>query len=65
MIKREIDRFGNITYLRDRDYHKTNGPAVAHPRTKSWDWFLFDNWHRYYGPQNNKGNWFLYGERVK
>lgn len=44
--------------------HRTNGPAFEYT-DGAWDWLLYDKWHRYYGPGDNWGEWWIHGEMVK
>jgi hypothetical protein len=45
--------------------HRPNGPAVEWFEENTWDWYLFGECHRYYGPQDHTGGWWLYGGFVK
>ena len=50
--------------------HRPNGPAIIVPY-QGWDWFLFGNYHRYYGPQcsyrtiRGSGEWWVHGTKIK
>lgn len=48
----------------DGELHKVNGPALV-MRDGRWDWYLFDVWHRYYGPQDNDNEWWIHGGWIK
>lgn len=63
MIKRTEHYYG-VSYSKDGMYCRLNGPA------KMWDdglesWYLDGRRHRYYGPQNKKGVWFVRDHRIK
>jgi hypothetical protein len=46
-------------------YHRANGPAMLHSNGYC-GWYLFNTWHRYYGPRNNvECFWFIHGVQVK
>lgn len=63
----------DIEIIRDVDWtqykmngktHRANGPASM------WDdgvygWYLFNEYHRYYGPQDIDGSWWIHGVLVK
>ena len=57
-------------YYNDNNHrHRHNGPAVIWA-SGDWDWFLHDQWHRYYGFQTNpafskKEEWWLHGNMIK
>ena len=44
--------------------HRVNGPA-RNWNGEVWFWALNGKGHRYYGPQNNGGTWWLHGKRIK
>jgi hypothetical protein len=45
-------------------FHRCDGPALT--RYERWAWFLYDQHHRYYGPQHSHyPNWMIHGKRVK
>lgn len=46
--------------------HCSNGPAVYWPSGVT-DWWLFGNWHRYYGPRRSKyiDEWWIHGKMIK
>ena len=50
---------------RHRFFHKPNAPLWLSDDGDDWGWMLHGNWHRYYGPQNNNGSWYLEGEYLK
>lgn len=55
----------NVTVHRvNNASHRVNGPAVLFNNSE-WDWYLFGKWHRYYGPSDSSGNWFIHNVRVK
>ena len=49
--------------------HRANGPALIFNDSvfndSDWDWYLFGKWHRYYGPADSNGTWFIHHVRVK
>lgn len=57
----QIEFSDRIEYQKDGLVHRTNGPARIYQRSGGWGWVLFDKRHRYYGPQNVNGVWWLYG----
>lgn len=52
-------------YCFNDDIHRADGPARVWDYNGSWEWFLFDNWHRYYGVQSDHSRWYIHGVRVK
>ena len=44
--------------------HLVNSPAIIWD-DGVWDWLLDGKQHRYYGPQNNYGNWWIHQLRIK
>ena len=66
MIER-IDLETRIEYRLKSTIHtlyRPNGPAIIW-RNGEWGWFLFDNWHRYYGPARRYGDWWIHGCKMK
>jgi hypothetical protein len=66
MIK-TIDRYENkqrVVYYLKNDRHRANGPAIEW-KDGQWDWVMYDKWHRYYGPQSQKQDWWIHGKWVK
>lgn len=62
MIKYGSD---SIDVYNDIDgFHRTNGPARIY-RDGDHYWYLFDRWHRYYGPSTYGDTWWLHGEFIK
>jgi hypothetical protein len=47
-------------YYRDGDYHRVNGPAIYWD-DGDWSWWLYGQCHRYYGPANIRGAWYIHG----
>jgi hypothetical protein len=46
--------------------HRTNGPASYWNNTNLSYWYLFGEYHRYYGPANTFDYpWFLHGKLIK
>lgn len=67
MIIKTIDGdFGAVRYglKGEKGPHRPNGPAVIFT-AGHWMWHLFGYYHRYYGPQNAKGGWWIHGDMVK
>lgn len=58
---RETD--DTVIYRVLNDYHRCDGPALT--RYDRWGWFLFNNWHRYYGEARSAGDWYIHGKKVK
>ena len=29
-----------------------------------WQWYIDNVCHRYYGPQDSRGNWYIHGKRI-
>jgi hypothetical protein len=54
----------SIDLRHDEDWHNTNGPILWENGNR-WEWWLFDGYHRYYGPQDSDGKWFLHNKRIK
>lgn len=54
-------------HLIDGMYHRPNGPAVIEidEIASQWAWCLFDNSHRYYGPADEFGDWWIHGSFIK
>lgn len=42
------------------NWHQTNGPFIKLP--KFWEWWLYGERHRYYGPVDSTGDWSIRGE---
>jgi hypothetical protein len=64
MITRILTNLDNVEYYKDDVIHRTNGPA------RTWfdgveAWYLFGEYHRYYGPQDVDGSWWLHGDQIK
>jgi hypothetical protein len=63
-VNREVLDNGTITYrMDDNRLHRANGPAMEW--FDAWEWVLYDNWHRYYGPQDQSGDWWIHDMRIK
>lgn len=43
--------------------HQTNTPAVIW-RNGHWSWWLYSRRHRYYGPQDDYGRWYIHSDRL-
>ena len=59
-----LERFEDeyaIIYWLDGRMHHVNGPAITWNRGREWSWRLFGEAHRYYGPQNQGGDWCIRG----
>lgn len=63
MIKK-IDGGYYYEYRSNGKRHQVNGPALVFVTGEKY-WFLYDQWHRYYGYQSNKNQWWLHGEKIK
>jgi hypothetical protein len=64
MTIRIIHNDYSVDYYHYDVIHRTNGPA------RKWNdgveaWFLFGEYHRYYGPQDVDGSWWLHGNLIK
>ena len=55
-----------IGYTKNEDgqLHKKNGPARLW-NDKSWEWLLNGEYHRYYGPHDSYGNWWIHNRIIK
>jgi hypothetical protein len=51
----------------DGVYHRVNGPSAYDfdDTTDYWGWHLFGSAHRYYGPADENGDWWIHGEFIK
>lgn len=58
------DKYHRIEYRVNDEWHRTNGPAFLW-YDGDFDWYLFGEQHRYYGPVNLGENWWIHGEYVK
>ncbi len=65
----QIETALSITYMLNGQRHRPNGPARIWPARmgglEEWEWWLFDRWHRYYGPHDTEGDWFIHEMWVK
>jgi hypothetical protein len=52
------------TYTVNGEFHRANGPAVEW-NYGQYDWWLFGERHRYYGPRGEYDIWYIHGSRVK
>ena len=62
-----IDRYDGmlcIMYELNGQKHRSTGPAIIW-RNAHWSWHLNGKDHRYYGPQNNDNEWWMYGVNIK
>jgi len=50
-------------YIFNDQYYRSNGPAVVDDNR--WVWYLFNRWHRYYGPCTETGRWAIHGKDMK
>ena len=64
---RIIEQEDVIYYRLGRQLHRCNGPAVIwKTEVDDWHtWWLYGNWHRYYGAQDTFGGWRIHGEKIK
>lgn len=54
----------NIEYHQlNGELHRSDGPAISYDDT--WGWYLYGNFHRYYGPAENCNSWWIFGVIVK
>ena len=61
----ELYKFNEYSeYKLGEDTHRANGPAILW-NDGQWDWYLYDAWHRYYGPQSSDGNWYIHDDIIK
>lgn len=58
MIKK-IDDEGTIMFELNGMLHRPNGPAIIW-NDGDWGWNLFGLWHRYYGPRDESGDWYIH-----
>lgn len=47
-------------YTLNGEPHRTNGPAIA-----GEFWYLFGKIHRYYGPRERNGDWWIHDVYIK
>ena len=64
VVNRVVLDNGTITYRTAGVLHRANGPAIRWV-DDTWSWVLYDDWHRYYGPQSNNLDWWIHDVRVK
>jgi hypothetical protein len=67
-VLKQVSSSGNIEYYdADTVQHRSNGPAVYWEKSREWMWFWFlhGKRHRYYGPSNDDGEWYLHGKKIK
>jgi hypothetical protein len=60
------DKYGVTRYYHKDNsilIHRTNGSARI--EGNQWEWFLHGKYHRYYGPEDSRGNWFIHGDAIK
>jgi hypothetical protein len=60
----EIDHGFCLVHRLNGTMHLPNGPAVAWA-DGGWEWYLFNNWHRYYGPSRRFGDWWIHNKKIK
>jgi hypothetical protein len=65
MIK--ITRTEHYIYYQSAEgyFHRPNGPAVYYHVNERWAWWLYGNWHRYYGAHDTFGGWRIHGKKIK
>lgn len=44
--------------------HRADGPAVIWKHTDDWGWYLFNDWHRYYGSPGIGTDWYIHGRKI-
>lgn len=54
-----------VEYQLNGSLHRPNGPACVVMGKNDWDWALYGSWHRYYGPADETGTWWIHGEITK
>lgn len=52
-------------YTLDGYPHRADGPAIIWQNIGEWAWSLYGYAHRYYGPRNVYGGWFIHGDKIK
>lgn len=65
MASAEIMMNNVCGYMKNNLWYRVNGPALSSPDGRAWAWYIDGKPHRYYGPMNTKGNWYVNGKRVK
>lgn len=53
-----------IIKFKNGKVHCANGPAKVWDEG-DWHWYLYGKWHRYYGPIDNDGDWWIDNEFIK
>jgi hypothetical protein len=64
---------GKVVYRSEEgELHRVNGPAVIHLDTLAGPveygkgyWWCNGMWHRYYGPRDPLGSWYLHNKGIK
>lgn len=65
MASAKIMTSKDFCYIRNNLWYRVNGPALSSHEGQSWAWYIDGKPHRYYGPMNSNGFWYVNGERVK
>lgn len=61
----EIDEDESLKqYKMNGKCHRANGPASIW-QDGVYGWYLFGEYHRYYGQQDVDGSWWIHGDLVK
>ena len=64
MIHKQVTPHG-VEYLNEEDFHhRVNGPALEWD-DGDWCWMLNGDSHRYYGPADCMGEWFIHDKFIK
>ena len=65
-VLKQVSSSGDIEYYNPATVqHRSNGHAVFWENTKTLMWFLHGKRHRYYGPSDDAGEWYLNGGKIK
>jgi hypothetical protein len=58
----KIKTYFGTEYWYDHNLHRTDGPAVFW--LDEFVWYLHGKQHRYYGPADHMGEWYIHGEFI-
>ena len=53
-----------VYFIGNGTAHRSTGPAIVLDNGQ-WGWKLYGHYHRYYGPQSQKQDWWLHGKCIK
>jgi hypothetical protein len=65
MITRTEQPNGYVKYTLNDTTHRPNGPALIYIYSNDWHWVSLGKFHRYYGPSNSYGGWWIHNEVIK